>query len=474
MSMASKAGKTRSPSPHARQARRAAKREQVGAEQRARLALAMIDAVAEKGYRTTTVADLVSRAGLSRKTFYQHFANKQECFLATYDQISARGIRRVQTAYAEADGSPGRVQAAIRSLFEAAVDNPGAVRLMLVEINALGAAGVERRERSNAYYERFIRDALELAPGRGTFSDPVLRAVIGGINRVLYRRVLRGERAKLLALVPDLADWVTSYYPTPARILAEPPPRKSAAGRVGALPEGGRAPGTLAPHTGPSGRRGLPGGEQNVSRSFVVHSQRERILDAVANLTAANGYTDLKVEDIAEEAAVSLNAFYEHFADKEDAFLVAYEVGHGKALAATERAYTAAGDWQVGVRAGITALLQFLAAEPSFAHIALVDAVVATDLTAERSNAGLDSLARMLVPGLEEAPNQSPRAPVTIEAIAGGIFDLCLQYALHDRIAELPELTVSASYIALTPFLGSKEAARVAAGGGRRSRARAP
>jgi hypothetical protein len=61
---------------------------------------------------------------------------------------------------------------------------------------------------------------------------------------------------------------------------------------------------------------------------------------------------------------------------------------------------------------------------------------------------------------------------VTIEAIAGGIFDLCLHYALHDRIRELPELAVSATYIALAPFLGGREAARVAIGGtpaGRRS-----
>jgi AcrR family transcriptional regulator len=193
-----------------------------------------------------------------------------------------------------------------------------------------------------------------------------------------------------------------------------------------------------------------------------VHSQRERILDAVANLTAARGYAELKTEDIAEHAAVSLKAFYEHFLDKEDAFLVAYELGHAKAYASAERAYLAAGDWQLGVRSGLAALFEFLAAEPSFAHLALVDALVATGRTAERANLGLDALARMLVPGLEQAPGESPRAPVTIEAVAGGIFDLCLHYALQGRIEELPELVPSATYIALAPFLGSEEAARVA------------
>jgi AcrR family transcriptional regulator len=289
-----------------------------------------------------------------------------------------------------------------------------------------------------------------------------VKAIVGGLQRVLCRRIMRGERAKLLTLIPDLVAWTTSYYPTPKSMLAEPRPSRAAEGAVRRVPEGGRAPGTLAPHPSLTGRRGLPRGDQNVSRSFVVHSQRERILDAATNLTAAHGYIELKVEDIAEQAAVSLNAFYEHFADKEDAFLVAYEVGHAKALASTERAYTAAGEWQLGVRAGLAALFDFLAAEPAFAHIALVDALVATELTAERSNIGVDALARMLVPGLEEAPGQTPRATVTIEAIAGAIFELCMHYAFEGRISELPELAPSATFIALAPFVGGKEAARVA------------
>jgi AcrR family transcriptional regulator len=449
----------------AREARRAARRERVRGEQRVALALAMVDAVAERGYATTTVADVIARAGVSRKTFYQHFSNKQECFLATYDQISARAIRRVEQAYQEADGWPGGVEAALGALFEAAIENPGAVRLVLIEINALGPAGIERWERSIVHYERFIRDALKLAPGKGAFSEAVIKAVIGGLNRVLYGRVLRGERAELLALIPDLVRWFMSYYPTPTAMLAEPRTDKPAERISRRLLEGGRAPGTLAPHASATRRRGLPGGDQNVSRSYVVHSQRERILDAVANLTAARGYAELKVEDIAEQAAVSLNAFYEHFADKEDAFLVAYEVGHAKALASAERAYTAAGDWQLGVRAGLAALFDFLAAEPAFAHLALVDALVATARTAERSNIGVAALAKMLVPGLEEAPEQSALSPVTIEAIAGGIFDLCLHYAFQGRTAELPELVPSATYIALAPFLGGKDAARVAIAG---------
>jgi AcrR family transcriptional regulator len=450
-----------------RPSKRTGSREQALAAQRLRLIGAMIGAVEEKGYRTATVADVIALAGVSRKTFYNHFANKRACFLAAYDLISERAVGRLTRAYGEAEGWPDRVEAAIRALFEAAIENPGALRVALLEIGAVGPAGFERRERSIAGYEGFILDATKLAPGRGTMSETNLRTVVGGLMRVLTRRVLHGDRDELLALVPDLVTWATSYYPTPARIAKPRPVARVDLQRRLAL-KGGRAPGTLAPHGPLTPRRGLPRGDQNVSRSFVVHSQRERILDAVANLTAAQGYAALKVEDVAEHAAVSLNAFYEHFADKEDALLVAYEVGHAKALAIVEHAYTSETDWRLAVHAGIGALFEFLAAEPSFAHIALVDALIATPHTAERSNVGVDAFARMLVPGMEEIQGQNPLPLVTIEAITGGLFELCLYYSLQRRIHELPELTPAATYFALRPFLGSEEATRVAAGKAKR------
>jgi AcrR family transcriptional regulator len=436
-------------------------REQSRQRQRLRLALAMIECVAEDGYRSTRVADVIARAGVSRKTFYENFSNKEDCLLATYDFIAAEGIRQIEATYRATSGWPERVEAAIGALFDSAIANPGALRLSLLEITAIGPAGIERRKRTIKHYERFIRDALELAPGTGTVADVSVKAIVGGLNRALYRRVLRGDGEELRALVPDLVAWATSYSPTPAPILAEPTPLSDAQ-RTAIRVQSGRAPGTLAPPPllG-GGRRGLARGDQNVSRSFVVQNQRARILDAVTNLTARDGYAALRVEEIAEHAAVSLVAFYEHFADKEDAFLVAYEVGHGKALAAVERAYVAESDWRLAVGAGIGALFGFLASEPSFAHIALIDALIATPHTAERSKDGVGSFAQMLVPGLEHARGRRPPA-ITVEAIAGGVFELCMQYALADKIRELPELVPSATYVALAPFLGGEEAGRIA------------
>ncbi len=111
------------------------------------------------------------------------------------------------------------------------------------------------------------------------------------------------------------------------------------------------------------------------------------------------------MEGIAAEASVSLQAFYEHFSGKEDAFLVAYEIGHDKALALVEQAYRSQADWRLGVRAGIAALFRFMAGEPAYAHMAMVDVLAATDRTAERAFKGAGSYSQMLLPGLDYSPD---------------------------------------------------------------------
>jgi AcrR family transcriptional regulator len=79
-------------------------REQVAANQRSRIMSAMIELVGEQGYGATAVAEVTKRAGLSRKAFYEHFAGKQDCFLATYDTIVGEGYERVAGASREAGG----------------------------------------------------------------------------------------------------------------------------------------------------------------------------------------------------------------------------------------------------------------------------------------------------------------------------------------------------------------------------------
>jgi AcrR family transcriptional regulator len=424
---------------------------------------ATIDVVGEKGYAELTVADVIRGAGVSRRAFYEHFANREECFLAAYDSIMADSSEALARIFKRSDDLLGNVQDAVEELFARALRRPGSLRMLMLEIGTAGPEGITRREQLGAAHEQLLRESFGLPLGPGPIPNPVLRCVLGGFGAVLYTHVHQRRRKKQPPeLVPSLVRWATSYWPAPPSLMNLEDASPAA---LPSNPTGGRAPGTLSLGAAASTRRRLVGGEGGVSPLYVAHSQRERILDAVANLTATNGYAALTIEGIAAEASISLQAFYEHFPSKEEAFLVAYEVGHDKGLAFVEQAYEAQSDWRLGVRAGLEALFDFLASEPAFAHMALVDAAAATDRVAERARKGVTSYAQMLLPGFEQAPQRARPPEVALEAIAGGLFELCLHHALRRRMRELPLLVPRATYFALAPFIGAAAAGDVATAG---------
>jgi AcrR family transcriptional regulator len=436
-------------------------REQVAEHQRERLFAAMVQCVDEHGYVATTISELVSRAGISRRSFYEHFHNKDECLLATYDTVVKRLGRRLRGAQDSAVQWPDQLEAFIRALFDAAGDRPDAARLVCVEMGAAGPVGVQRWADGAERLQRFIVEGFAQAPGPGTVPDPVARAIVGALRRILYTRVRRARsskslRADLTQLVPDLVAWIACYYPSPQGLAQRPRARRARS--LGAQ-IGGRAPGTLsAPSL--SGGRGLPRGEHNLPRGFVTHNQRERIFDAIANLTATRGYPALSLDEVAAEAAVSLQTFYAHFADKEDAFIATYETGHARAMAVVNRTLARQTSWIGAVRAGVAALLELLACEPSYAHLACVDVMVAYPHMAQRAHEANDFYAGLLdLRATRDAPSLLP-SPVVGEAIVGGVFELLHDYVLRGRSRRLLELTDHIVYIALAPFMGAEAAWR--------------
>src|SRR3954468_6998447 len=96
----------------------------------------------------------------------------------------------------------------------------------------------------------------------------------------------------------------------------------------------------------------LPKGRHGLSRAFIVHNQRERLLDAIANVVAQKGYAATRVGDITQHAGVSRKTFYELFSDKEDCFLAAYDAITALLMERMQRAVDAARslDWEQQVR----------------------------------------------------------------------------------------------------------------------------
>lgn len=415
---------------------------------------AMLECVGEQGYSSTVVADVIARAVASRKTFYEHFEDRQACFLALGDELVEEWARRASLACERADeeAEPSTIEALVGELFALGCERPAALRVLAAELTAAGPAGMARRE-------RLLEQLADLLPeqlGEQEASAALLaRSIVGAVLRMLYARARRGggvrrpRRSQVQELAGGVGAWARRYEGGAALPAIDPPGR----GTSMAAPVGGRAPGTLSLSSRAIERRGLPRGEGNVSRSFVVHNQRERILDALANLAVVKGYGETTIPEIVREAAVSVQAFYEHFSGKEDAFLVAYEVGHRKGLAIVERNYEAHEQWPQAVRAAITTLLEFLASEPAYAHLALIDGLTASAKGASVAHDGLIAYSALLTPGIEATAAEQPWTAVAAEATASALLELCFVYVAAERSRELPKLRELACEVALRPFL---------------------
>jgi AcrR family transcriptional regulator len=207
----------------------------------------------------------------------------------------------------------------------------------------------------------------------------------------------------------------------------------------------------------PPGRHGLP-------REFVVHNQRERLIAGLAEAIAENGYAGTTIGHITRHAAVSRRTFYEHFSSKDECFVSAYDTVMEELRGRVSSAFDEQDDWPHAVRAGIAAMLEFLAAEPNLARLCMVEALVAGPVVVERYDAAIQSLVPYFEAGRDgcSAEVLARLSPTTEEALVGGMVSLISRRIIAGRTAELEALLPDLVEFTLTPYIGSAEAAKVA------------
>jgi AcrR family transcriptional regulator len=414
--------------------------EQVAAHQKARLEGAMVEAVARHGFAGTTLRELVSLAGVSKTTFYTHFESKQDCFLATFEEIVAEARHRVGDAYRGADDFRARLRAGLAVFMDLAVEEPAAASLATVESLTLGRAGVEHRERASRDFETLIQQSYDHSPDPRKVSPLIVRAIVGGIRGVTYRRLRLGRAEELPPLVDALVEWALLFQQPDSEIVRRACAR---AEREPARPDQAQEDGD-AP---------LPWDEPPDSpRSRRALSQRERIVRAAARVVTERGYEALSIPAISTAAGVSNQTFYEHFKGKRDAFLAAFDGLAAEALSTGATAFAAEGDRPEAVGAGLRELLEHIAANEQFARLAFFELPTAGPAALDRADATLDSFTAFLGPGVEpgELPGELPQ-PI-LEAIATGIWAVLQYEVVRGRRTELPDLAPEIARFALTPF----------------------
>jgi AcrR family transcriptional regulator len=181
--------------------------------QRGRLLDAMADVIGEEGYLATTVHKVLTRARISRRTYYELFKDKEDCFLIAYDEIAEQVVETAKAACREAGSTPERrIEAGVRSILELTEREPNVARMFIVEVLAAGNTAREQRSRTMERLSELVGDALV---DRGDDRQEALlhaRVLIGGVHEIVYDSLIRGRAENLTDIAGEV---VASYLSSP-------------------------------------------------------------------------------------------------------------------------------------------------------------------------------------------------------------------------------------------------------------------
>ncbi len=411
--------------------------------QRERLLAGMLNASLRHGYADASVTRTIVHAGVSRPTFYDYFTDKDDCFLAIQRETSEQLVDHVARAL---DGSdPSRaVQTGALAIIAFAETDPDAARFLMEEAIAGGQRALEERKRTIAQIKTMIERARSKAPASTPTPDLPIGALIGGLHWLLAPVLRRGE-LDLSALAQDVETWIDTYLaPADAhrwRTL-EPGPTPPPQPHVSDLPR--EAP------------RPLPRGRPRISAAEVARNQRDRILYATATVASRKGYTATTVADIASAAKLDRRVFYNHFQDKQQAFLAVHEFALRHAMTLAAGAFFSATTWPERIWEGILASCQFGAGYPAITRIAFVDSHAVGAPAIQRVEDSHAAFTIFLHEGFQHTTQPPPHT--ALQAIVTTIFEIGYHQALDNNSELMPRLAGHATYLALTPFLGPQAA----------------
>jgi AcrR family transcriptional regulator len=183
------------------------RREVVVHHQRERILAAVVELVAERGYRAVSVAAIVKRAGTARLKFYDLFGSKEDCFLAAYDTGLEQTSARIEEALADAGDSPAeRVDAGIGAVLGFLDERPDLARAVVLEAPSLGAAMGGRREATLAAFTPLF-DGARPRGKKTKLPANLEESVLDGLYWLLYDAILSGKPKRLAKLRPALVEF---------------------------------------------------------------------------------------------------------------------------------------------------------------------------------------------------------------------------------------------------------------------------
>jgi len=183
-------------------------RDYVTENQRDRILAAVVEVARGTGYSGLTIREVITRAGVSRRTFYELFNDKEEVFLAAYDHVAGRLADQVREATEEGSDWPDQVYRGLETFLERLASDPAVAHLCIVEVLAAGPSALSRRAAALEAFRPFLEPGTALAPEGVVQPALATELAIGGAYEVVYTYVLQGRAEDLPELLPELVHIV--------------------------------------------------------------------------------------------------------------------------------------------------------------------------------------------------------------------------------------------------------------------------
>lgn len=408
----------------------------VAEHQRGRIHAATIELVDEAGYDALTVVRIVRAAGVSKRTFYENFSDKEDCFFATYDLIVRHTAREILAAQRRQGSRRDQIRAGILVFVREVAENPKAARLALVEVYNAGSAALERIDHTSGLFEALVKASVD-ADCDVELSSLIVKGIVAGFSRVARARLLEGCEHELLRAPGELEEWMLSLCFDEAWEVCRPFRAARLAGRAEVA--GSDRDGAVALGDHPLGP-----------------DERSLILCAVMRLTAREGYGSLTVPRIRTAAGVSRRSFDAHFEGVSDCFLAALEWNAQTFLAEARAARLSSRGWAARVHRVLTALCAQIADHSAVGKLGFVEVFAPGEEGVRWRVSFVASMSEFLRNGAP--PDQRP-PEVAAEASVAAVCTVLRHYIATGQVRWLREAAGLLSYFVLAPVIGAAGAA---------------